>query len=124
VLSLSELVQCKYRGYATDEGLETFSVADIILEECSNNDCLCACGSCRPCSPVSTTTPDAIVIDDIEEFDDKDDSEDGIKEFGYDDAMKDNQLSLPSIVGQQKPSFSCKKSVTTYPQKHYCDIIV
>jgi hypothetical protein len=91
VLSLSELVQCKYRGYPTDEGLETFSADDIVLAECINNDRLCACGS-RPLPP-SPTTPDVIVIDDIEEFDDKDDSEDdnheGIKEFDYDDAMED-----------------------------------
>jgi hypothetical protein len=66
VLSLSELVQCRYQGYTTDEGLEIFSADIIVLEECINNDHLCA-----PCPP-APTTPDAIVIDDIEEFDDND----------------------------------------------------
>jgi hypothetical protein len=33
---------------------------DIVLEECVNNDHLCACES-RPC-PSASTTPDAVVI--------------------------------------------------------------
>jgi hypothetical protein len=74
---------------------------DIVLEECVNNDRLCACGS-RP-RPSAPTTPDAVVIDDIEEFDDEEEEgdHDGIKEFNYDDAMEDNQLiSLPSAIFQ------------------------
>jgi hypothetical protein len=126
VLSLSELTQCKYRGYSTDEGLETFSVNDIVLEECINNDHLCACGSCRSCPPTRITDNDAIVIDDIEEFDEndsKDDDHDGIKEFDYNDAMEDYSSSPPS-VRQQKLPISCKNNVTMHPKKRYCDIVI
>jgi hypothetical protein len=72
---------------------------DIVLEECVNNVRLCACGS-HHCPP-APTTPDAVVIDGIEEFDDEEEEgdHDGIKEFNYDNAMEDNQLiSLPSAV--------------------------
>jgi hypothetical protein len=125
VLSLSELAHCKYRGFATDEGLETFSVDDIVLEECVNKNRLCACGS-QP-RPTRIADSDAIVIDDIEEFDEndsEDDDHDGIKEFDYDDAMEGYHSPSPPSVGQQKPPISCKNNVTTYPKKRYCDIVV
>jgi hypothetical protein len=74
---------------------------------------------------VLLSLPPHSIINDIEEFENdnrNDNHDDRIKEFDYDDAIEDNQLSLPS-VGQQK-TFSCKKSVTTYPKKCYCNIIV
>jgi hypothetical protein len=45
---------------------------------------LCGCVS-RP--PPTRITQDAVVIDEIKEFDDDDEEEDDIKEFDYDDLM-------------------------------------
>jgi hypothetical protein len=62
--------------------------------------------------------PDAIVINDIEEFEEdesEDDDYNGIKEFDYDDIIEDYLThSSPPLVVQQKPPINCKNNVTTY----------
>jgi hypothetical protein len=119
VLSLSELMQCRCRGYATDEGLDTFWVDDIVYKSVSR---IIAFAAGTHTSP-PTQIP--IVSDEVQEFGDGGDSDDDdVKEFDFEDVIDDSQSQSQS-VGQPNSPFKKCGGTTTYPaKKRYCDVII